>query len=168
MSIDIARISLLATITVTAQIWSCCWVLLLQYGLTVRSRWSRVGPRCTAGLPAYTWTAAPCQRKTEKHVNLHTSVFLSEPCRYIRPPLTLPWATAGSSTAAAGGAAAAGPPAWAPGWGTGYWGSWAGTPGSCRWRRPRSTRGTCPRRWPDWDISERATGRGGAERREGG
>lgn len=50
----------------------------------------------------------------------------------MRAPLTLPWATTGSSTTAAGAAAAAGPPASGPDWGTGCLGSSAETPGSCR------------------------------------
>ncbi len=102
--------------------------------------------------------------QTRKHPSIHIST-MKWLC--ICRPLTLPWAMAGSSTAGAGVAAAAGPPAWAPGSGTGYWGSSTGTPGSCRWRRPRSTLCTCPHRWPGWDTAEPATARdGGVESRK--
>lgn len=98
------------------------------------------------------------ERRTLRQPSIHLSI-LQWHC--ICPPLTLPWAMVGSSTAGAGVAAAAGPPAWAPGWGTGYWGSSTGTPGSCRWRRPHSTPCTCQHRWPDWDTVELATGQQG-------
>lgn len=98
---------------------------------------------------------------TEKERNAQTSAQLPIHPTLDPRPLTLPWATAGSSTAAAGAAAAAGPPASAPGWGTGCWGSSAERPGSCRWRRPRSTLCTCPRRWPGWGTVARATGQKG-------
>lgn len=42
--------------------------------LTVLSPWLRVSPQCTGGLPAYTWTAAPWQRKREEHFNCHPHI----------------------------------------------------------------------------------------------